>query len=96
MNVGRGRRSAGLARVYRVSDRLMFERNRDLAQRRASGWPSQAIMQSGTCLAKREWQKIALFYAVARLAKLRQDRLITPDLAMRARGQLELRSDDQQ
>jgi len=71
--VVRGRWSAGLALVYLASDRSIFERDRDLLQRRVSGaWPSQAIMQSGTCLVKREWQKTALFYAVARFAKSRR------------------------
>src|SRR5664279_1843471 len=65
LHVVRGRRSAELARVYRVSGRSASERYRDLVQH-ASAAPgrSEPSMQSVTYLVKPEWPKIALIYAM--------------------------------
>ncbi len=86
----RGRWSAGLARVYWVSDRSMSEPRRDLVQRRVSrAWPHKPSMQSVTYLVKHEWPEIALFYAVARLANdvtHAPARLVMPDLRRTREG----------
>jgi hypothetical protein len=91
--VVRGRWSAGLAQIYRVSDRTISEQYRDLVQRRVSrAWPPRLpSIQSVTYLVKYAWPEIALFYAMARLAndvRLARGRLVTPDFAAHARGLL--------
>ena len=97
----RGRWSAGLARAYRVSDRSTSERYIGTWSNDASaalGHPKPS-MQSVTCSVKHEWPEIALFYAVARLANdvtHAPARLVTPDLAMHARGLLAPRPNDEQ
>ena len=69
MIVVRGRWSAALARIYRVSDRPMSERYWDLVQRRVSrAWLPKPSIQSVTYLVKYEWPDIAIFYAMSRLA----------------------------
>jgi hypothetical protein len=79
----------GLARIYRVSDRPMSERYRDLVQRRVSrALPPRPSIQSVTYLVKYERPDIALFYAKARLAndvRLAPGWSVTPDFAARAR-----------
>jgi hypothetical protein len=87
--VVRGRWSAGLARVYGVSDRSMPERYPDLVQRRVNcARPPQPSIQSVTYVVKYEWRESVLFYAMARLAndvRLGPGRLVTPDFAAHAR-----------
>ncbi len=85
--VARGRRSVGLARVYRVSDRSMSDRYPDLVQRRVSrAWPLQPSIQSVTNVVKYERLHIALFKArLASDVRLAPGRLFTPDFAVRTR-----------
>ena len=85
MIVVRGRWSAGLAWIYRASDRSKSERYRDLVQRSVSrAWPP-AINPIRDLRGEIE---IAIFYGMARLAKdvrLAPGRAVTPDFAVHAR-----------